>query len=123
LAWYAIKQVRTGRRVGSRLNIRDVLSPANRRVVVQHWQDDGWQEVLVEDRHARPAETAAARIDVAAWFRSLSRKKRRVVRKLAQGETTGSVARMFGLPAGRVSQLRRELAESWEEFQGEPVAV
>ena len=26
---------------------------------------------------------------------------------------------MFGLTAGRVSQLRRELAESWAEFQGE----
>jgi uroporphyrinogen-III synthase len=68
-------------------------------------------------------QTAAARIDVAAWFRSLARKKRRIAQTLARGEGTGKVARMFGLTAGRVSQLRRELAESWEEFQGEPVAA
>ena len=78
-----------------------------------------WREALVEDRKAGPAETAAARVEVAAWFRSLARKKRRIAQTLARGEGTGKVARMFGLTAGRVSQLRRELAESWEDFQGE----
>ena len=83
----------------------------------------GRRETLVEGRHAGPAETAAARIDLAAWFRSLARKKRRIARELARGEGTGNVARIFGLTAGRVSQLRRELAESWAEFQGEAAAV
>ena len=131
LAWYAIRQVRTGRRVGAKLNIRDVTSryaQLAKGIVVERLdkfdqQNGEWREALVEDRHAGPAETAAARIDVAAWFRSLSRKKRRVARKLARGETTGTVARMFGLSAGRVSQLRRELAKSWEVFQGEPTAA
>src|SRR5262245_27689763 len=39
LASYAIRQVRQGRRVGSRLNIRDVMSPAghaHRRLAVEH---------------------------------------------------------------------------------------
>ncbi len=131
LAWYAIRQVRTGRRVGSKLNVRDVSShyaQVAKGIVVERLdqfsqQEGEWREVLVEDRHAGPAETAAARIDVGAWFRSLGRKKRKVARTFAQGETTSSVARMFGLSAGRVSQLRRELAESWQQFQGEPVAV
>jgi len=43
--------------------------------------------------------------------------------ELAKGETTGKTARKFGLSEWRISQLRRELEESWSEFQGEPAAV
>ena len=54
LAGYAIRQVLGGRRVGSRLNKRDVMSPANRRVAVESLErfdrgDDRWQELLVEE--------------------------------------------------------------------------
>ena len=42
-----------------------------------------------------------------------------IAKLLAKGETTGAAARKFGLSAGRISQLRQELAESWVEFQGE----
>jgi hypothetical protein len=41
---------------------------------------------------------------------------------LAIGNTTGEVAKRFDVSAGRVSQLRRELAESWKAFQGENAA-
>lgn len=127
LSWYAIKQVRAGRRVGAKLNIRDISSPyarAARGIVVERLdkfdsESGEWREALVEDRYAGPAEVAASRIDVAAWFRSLGRQKRRVAQKLAMGEATSAVARVFGLSAGRVSQLRQELKQSWESFQGE----
>jgi hypothetical protein len=130
LAGYAIRQVRSGRRVGSRCKIRDVSSRhaqvANGIAVERLDQFDTdageWREALIEDRRAGPAETAAARIDVAAWFRSLARKKRRIAQTLAKGEATGTVGQMFGLTAGRVSQLRQELAESWKVFQGEPTS-
>ena len=126
LAGYAIRQVISGRRVGTKLNQRDVMSPANRRVTVEqlHRYDHGdgaWKEVLVEDKHAGPAETAAARLDVAKWFRKLPATKRRVARVLATGETTQATAKKFSLTAGRVSQLRRELQASWQTLQGEPV--
>jgi DNA-binding CsgD family transcriptional regulator len=39
--------------------------------------------------------------------------------KLATGETTSTVARIFGISRGRVSQLRRELYDAWRMFQGE----
>jgi hypothetical protein len=127
LSWYAIRQVRCGRRVGSAIKSRDVMSPANHHVTVEQLdqfdQKDGeWREALVEDKHAGPADTAAARIDVTAWFRSLSRTKRRIARLLARGEGTGAVAKKFGLSPGRISQLRAELQESWLAMQGE-VAV
>ena len=83
-----------------------------------------WKEVLIEDRRAGPAcKTAAARIDVATWLRSLGRKKRRIAQTLARGETTGKVARLFGISAGRVSQLRQEFQKSWNEFQAVPLAA
>jgi uncharacterized protein YerC len=56
---------------------------------------------------------------VAAWFRSLARKKRRIAKLLATGETTSKVASVVGLSPGRISQLRRELQTSWLVMQDE----
>ena len=78
-----------------------------------------WRAALVEDRRAGPAEIAAARIDLAAWFRSLSRRNRRIARSLATGESTCGVATQFKLSSARISQLRGELEASWRAFQGE----
>ena len=80
-----------------------------------------WREVLIEDRHAGPAETAAARIDIGEWFARLPKHKRRVAQTLATGETTKRTARKFRVSPGRISQTRRELQNTWQEFQGEAV--
>ena len=126
LAWYAIKRARAGRRVGSKLNVRDITSEYCQQTKslsverLDHYNDRrGWREVLVEDRHAGPAEIAAARIDVRDWLKSLPKRNRRIAEKLALGETTRCVARMFGITAGRVAQLRREFENAWLRFQGE----
>jgi hypothetical protein len=110
------------------LNVRDVLSPycpRRKKVVVErldHYDadEDAWREILIEDRHAGPAETAAARIDIGLWFATLPRKKRRIAETLATGLTRKAAARKFRLTAGRISQLRREFMDAWSEFQGEP---
>ena len=130
LAQFAIRQVRAGRRVGAKLNGRDITSRHAQLincVTVERLdkfdrEENDWQEVLVEDRHAGPAETAAARIDIPAWFRSLPRRNRKIARKLAQGEVTSAVAEMFDLSPARVSQLRREFMDSWQAFHGELAA-
>jgi hypothetical protein len=127
LAQYAIKQVRDGRRVGVKLNVRDVSSAYAQQAkgfIVERLdrfdpEEDQWREVVVEDHRAGPSETAASRIDLADWFDSLPRHKRRVAQTLATGETTNQAARKFRVSAGRISQLRREFQDSWEEFQGE----
>jgi hypothetical protein len=128
LAQYAIKQVRDGRRVGCKLNVRDVGSEYAQQA--KHFtverldrydaEEDEWREVLLEDRKAGPAETAAARIDIADWFDSLPRKKRRIAATLATGETTKRAARKFRVSPGRISQTRRELQQAWQDFQSEP---
>ena len=78
-----------------------------------------WKEVLVEDKHAGPAEIAASRIDFAAWLRLLPRRLRRIAETLAQGETTKKAAKRFHVSPGRISQLRRELQQNWDDFQGD----
>lgn len=134
LARYGVAQARAGRKVGCRLNVNDVTSEYCRRrknVAVEsldrYDEDEGaWQEVLVEDRRAGPAETAAARLDIDEWFGRLRPRQRKIAQALALGERTGDVARRFRLSAGRVSQMRRELSRDWESFQargsGRPVA-
>lgn len=127
LARFGIAQVYSGRRVGVRLNIRDVMNQSRQerhQCVVQsiyRWSDaDGtWREQIVEDRRSTPAEIAAARLDIAAWLASLSPRLCAIATTLAIGESTSEVARKFRVSAGRISQLRRELEKSWRRFQGE----
>jgi len=127
LASYGVRQARDGRKVGGHLNINDVLSKycqENRDVAVErldHFDssEDAWQEVLVEDRHAGPAETARVRLDFESWMASLPCRHRRLAQYLSLGNRTSDAARKFRVSAGRVSQLRRELSQSWRRFVGD----
>ena len=127
LALYGIRQVKVGRKAATKLNVRDVSSEycqLRKGITVErldHLDRDteSWHEVLVEDRHAGPAETAASRIDFADWLWSLSRRRRKIATTLATGETTGEAAKLFRVSQSRISQLRREFRDSWRQFQGE----
>ena len=37
--------------------------------------------------------------------------------------TTGEVAERFKLSSGRISQLRQQFHQSWQEFQGDKAAL
>lgn len=127
LARFAIAQYWQGRRVGEKLNCRDVLSPyAQRKQGIRgesinnaESNDKQWRELIVEDRHAGPAETAAARIDFEAWFASLSIRDRQIATALSHGATTKAVAKRFHVSPGRISQKRREFMQSWQSLQSE----
>jgi hypothetical protein len=127
LVRFAVRQFRCGRRLGCRLNVKDVSSNYCRlqkhvtmeRLDKQDRHDGEWEEILLEDRHAGPAETAAARIDVANWFRRMRPRDRRIAQALGIGERTQEVAKRFRVSEGRVSQKRREFRRDWTEFQGE----
>ena len=127
LAMFAVRQVRAGRRVGSRLNIHDVssqyaqLAKGIRLERLDHYdsKSEEWQEIVVEDRRATAADVARVRIDFQDWLQALSRRRRRIAQMLAAGEATRAVAKQFRLSDGRISQVRRELADSWLVFQGD----
>jgi hypothetical protein len=129
LADFAIRKYFAGRRVGTAINSNDVTSPYAQRLrglVVKSLDQRNpageWKEIVVEDGRATPAEVAASRIDIDDWFGQLSQLKRGIAQTLATGETTLETAKRFALTSGRVSQVRKELADSWADFQGEALA-
>ena len=127
LALYSIKQVKSGRRTGSKLNVKAVSSEytqINKGFTMQrldryHQRKELWKEVMVEDKKSGPAEIAATRIDFHAWLATLGGRERRIALTLAAGETTGATAAKFGVSASRISQLRTQLKHAWHIFQGE----
>ncbi len=128
LATFGIKQARDGRRVGGHLNCLDISSECCQRLknlVVDRLDrrdkddDRQWCEVLVEDRRAAAAAIVQTKLDFSDWLASLKRRDRRVAEFLAQGETTKAAARKFRVSAGRISQLRKELAANWRAFIGD----
>ncbi len=130
LARFAVAQTKDGRKVGGRLNVRDVSSPYCQRkkgVTVDRLdsfdsRNEAWLEVLLEDRHAGPAEVAAMRVDFSAWLKCLPRRLRKIATFLANGETTTAAAKRFRVSPGRISQIRMQLLRAWQHFQGdEPV--
>jgi hypothetical protein len=128
LAQYGVAQVRDGRKVGGRLNVLDLSSEYCQRVKgfvmrrLDHFDrtEECWNEVLIEDKTCTPAELAASRIDVPAWFDTLRPRDRKIALQLAAGERTSDVAERFRLTAGRIAQLRRALHAAWQRFHGEP---
>jgi hypothetical protein len=127
LAKYAVAQIHDGRLVGGKMNCKDVSSPYCQRVKhvvmerLDHYdaEDECWQEVLIPDKTCTPAELAASRIDVPAWLQSLRPGIRRIAEFLAAGQTTTAASRKFNVSAGRISQLRKELAANWRRFIGD----
>jgi len=127
LARYGVARILDGRQVGNQLNVHDVtstwcqcrkgvrLEPLDQRDPA----NGEWQQILLEDRTASPADIAAMRIDFRAWLLTLSRQQRRVAQCLARDERTRVVAHMCRLSPGRVSQMRGELKCAWRRFQGE----
>ena len=113
LAQFAIRQVCAGRRVGGTPGTRDLMSVAGsvrhglKREPMYRWvrATREWRELLIEDKTAGPAETAAARIDFANWMRRLPPRARAVATVLAKGESGCEAAERFGVSPCRISQL------------------
>lgn len=129
LAKYAARQVRSGRKVGGKLNVRDPLSRHAQiskgmkveRLDVRCRETNDWLQPLVEDRRTSVLDQVALRMDVPVWLSGFARRTRRIARDLALGFSPGDVAKKYRLSPARISQIRRELYESWMKMQ-EPEA-
>ena len=127
LATYAVAQTKEGRVPGNRLNCRDVSSEYCRhrkdlvleRLDRHDSEEDTWNEILVEDKNAGPAQIATVRIDFASWLKTLSPRTRRIAKFLSVGNKPSDAAERFGLSRCRISLLRKELHESWSNYVGE----
>ena len=119
LAWYAALAVKRGRPAGNRINGEDPLSryaQLSKGFQLEH-RHGNWLDLMVEDKRATIFDQVSAKLDVGAWFGTLSRRMKEIARDLAHGSTTSEVATRYGLSCGRISQLRRELEQSWADFQ------
>ncbi|HLW66470.1 MAG TPA: hypothetical protein VKS79_14240 [Gemmataceae bacterium] len=127
LARFAVAQVRDGRLVGGTLNAFDVLSPyaqrkkhlVRKRLDHDESIDVHWLEAVRAGHRTPIPDQVWFRVDFPEWLASLSRRNRKIANTLAAGHSTNEVAREFSISASRVSQMRRELNESWQRFHGE----
>jgi hypothetical protein len=126
LAWYAVRRVRSDHQLGVRQSKKDVLSKfAQRhngfsvRSLAERDRSGRWQDLVVEDRHASPADVASFRLDFAQWLRRLRSRSRKVALDLASGNRPMDTARRFGVSRPRIAQMRRELEANWHAFQNE----
>ena len=127
LARYAVAQVRTGRQVGGRLNIKDVASnyaQYRKRFSVSRLDrfdavEGCWKEVTLADDKWPILDQVAFRCDFPAWLKTLPPRERKIAQSLAEGSRATDVARRFSVSLARISQLRRKLERSWLAFHGE----
>lgn len=121
LAWYSSRHVKRGRPAGGRMNGKDPLSryaQIGYGIQIER-QPSNWIDAIVADNRATVSDQVAAKMDVGAWFATLTMRMKEIAKDLAFGCSTSEVAKKHGLTAGRISQLRRVLEESWDAFQQE----
>jgi DNA-directed RNA polymerase specialized sigma24 family protein len=131
LALRCTQAVRAGRRLAGSESATDALSPVahvrhgfsvvrlpdHDRALERHPLPGELAEALTDNTRSAVPEQAAFRLDFPRWRASLRRRDRKVLDALARGERTEDAARRFRISPGRVSQLRREFEQGWEEFQ------
>ena len=121
LAFYSAKHVKRGRPATGRMNSKEPLSRYAQisngiQIAREHGQ---WIEAIVEDKRASVPDQVATRMDFHAWFATLTKRMKEIARDLAFSFSTSEVAQKYGLTAGRISQMRRMLENSWAAFQQE----
>jgi hypothetical protein len=121
LAWYSSRQVKRGRPAAGRMSGTDPLSRYAQigNGIQTERQPSSWIDALVEDKRAPVPDLVAAKMDVGAWFATLTKRMKEIAKDLAFGCSTSEVAKKHGVTSGRISQLRRTLEASWFKFQQE----
>lgn len=141
LADFAVRAVKSGRRLCGQLRPNDVLSEraqVERGFVVEslplstrlslgtlystpHGQrmQDIFEERLCENTRSSVPDQVQVRVDLPAWLVTLTDRDQRVVEDLALGHRTMDVARKYGISPGRVSQLREMFRRDWRGFIGD----
>ena len=128
LATYAARAISSGRRVCGRERARDVMSASAQRkrgFVVATLPEGGTPlggplaDALRNNTVSAVLDQVAFRIDFPAWRRTRTERDRRIIDSMLTGESTAMLARLFGVSAPRISQMRREFHDDWHSFCGE----
>jgi len=121
------KQVRCGRGLTNINPVRDIMSATARFRYAYRLdslplsdREDVAPEVIEAMRDdTSPAEAAMFRVDLEQWLAGLDERPRQIVGELVSGFNTVEVARLHRVSRMRIFQLRRELVDNWQSFQGE----
>ena len=141
---YAVRHVRSGRRLCGQERAKDVCSPAAQRrhefkvealdgctrrdfgalYADPQGQDyqDAYEDRLKDNMTTPPADQAAFRIDYPLWLSRLGTHKRGIAEDMTLDLGTFELADKHRVSPGRISQLRREFHADWRRFCGDPVA-
>lgn len=126
LAKFAVRKRNAGRSFGSSQNKNDVLSSIPRHEVgvrsldaLEASSPAAWHQAISQSHRMTPADAACFRIDFERWLSELPERHRDVALALADGDRPGDLAKRLSVSPGRISQLRNELREAWQAFQGE----
>jgi hypothetical protein len=110
------RSVQCGRRLTGMEKAKDVMSGRAQR---RHgFTVDSIDEPLKANTITPVPDQAAFRIDFKEWLRTLTSRERKIVRAMLRDERTLDLSRQFDLSPGRISQMRREFAESWSRYCG-----
>ena len=138
---YAVRHVRSGRRLCGQEKSKDVLSPlalSRHNVGVEslhacaaaphdelHGQDyqDAYEARLYDNARTPPPEQAAFRIDWPLFLATLGVRNRQIVADMACDLGTLELALKHRVSPGRISQLRREFHSHYGRFHGEKAVV
>lgn len=130
LATFAVRAVKSGRRVCGQEHSKDVLSPfaqARRGFTVSSipsfstLTSNPFAEALQDNTRTPVEEQVAFRCDFPAWLITNSERNRRIIEEMMLGERTMRLSSRFGISPARVSQLRQQFHHDWQRFVGEPV--
>ena len=122
IAKYAIKRHREGRRfVGT--NTTDILSEQTQKLgrsdtcQLSQFDDEprNWGLGLYQ-RQPDIADAVQMHLDYEAWYQRQTPRDQAIIKDLSYGETTGDVAKKYGVSAGLISQYRKRYSDSWHAF-------
>jgi hypothetical protein len=125
LTWFSSRHVKRGRPAAGRMSCKEPMSrygQLSNDIKIER-QSGKWIDAIVLDKRAAIPDVVAAKMDVGAWFATLTQGMRQIANDLAFGCSTSEVAKKYGVTAGRVSQLRQTLKASWAAFQQEPTVA
>lgn len=78
-----------------------------------------WCESFLTDGRVNVASEVCFMLDCEAWIKTLTAQRRKMLERMIAGDTTSELAQHFGVTAGRISQIRKELYDSWKQYQTE----
>ena len=128
LASYAVRAVRSGRRVVGQERAKEVLSPVaqqRRHFAVgklpdfSTLSDNPLQEALHDNTVSPVPDQVCFRLDFPAWLATLGQRNREMAEDMALGHRTQDLAEKYRVSQGRISQMRRYFEQDWRRFCGD----